>query len=251
MLSSPRKPLELSSSSLRILAMGLMLCDHTWALLLPDQQWLTCAGRLAFPIFAFLLTEGFFHTRDLKRYCLRMLLWAVVTEVPFNLMVGSGVLYPYHQNVLWTFLISLVLMAAMERVRRRYRPLPAALLCALLAAAGYVLGYLTMVDYYGVGVLTVLVFYFFRGRRWRDLLGQFLCLNILHGMLLGGYYFTVTLFGHEFEIVQQGLAVLALVPIWLYRGRQGYHAKWFQWFGYAFYPLHMLVLYAIYRLIVG
>ena len=51
------------------------------------------------------------------------------------------------------------------------------------------------------------------------------------------------------QLVQQGLALLALLPIWLYRGRQGYHARWFQHFGYAFYPLHMLVLYAIYQLV--
>lgn len=242
-------PFGLSAFSLRVLAMALMLCDHTWALLLPGQRWLTCIGRLAFPIFAFLLAEGFFHTRDRRRYCLRMLFWAVVTEIPFNFMMGSSPLYPFHQNVLWTFLIALLTMAALEKVRGSFRPLPALLLCALLTAAGYVLGYLAMVDYYGEGVLTVLVFYFFRNRRWRDFLGQFLCLNILHAVMLGGYFFTITLFGHEFEIVQQGLAVLALVPIWLYRGRQGYHARWFQRFCYAFYPLHMLVLYAIYQIV--
>lgn len=116
------------------------------------------------------------------------------------------------------------------------RPLPSLLLCALLTAAGFLAGYLTMADYYGVGVLTVLVFYFFRGCRWWDFLGQLVCLYLLHVQLLGGYFFTITLFGREFEIVQQGLALLALLPIWLYRGRQGYHARWFQHFGYAFYP---------------
>ena len=248
-MPSLRRSFDLSSASLRVLAMALMLCDHTWAMLLPEQQWLTCIGRLAFPIFAFLLTEGFFHTRIRRRYCLRMLFWAAVTEVPFNLIAGGGLLYPYHQNVLWTFLIALLLMSAMEWVRRRCRPLPALLLCALLTAAGFFLGYLTMVDYYGVGVLTVLVFYFFRRRRWLDFLGQLLCLGILHWSILGGYFFTITLLGHEFEIVQQGLAVLSLLPIWLYRGRQGFHARWFQRLCYAFYPLHMLALYAAYRLL--
>lgn len=248
-MSAPRKPIALSAATLRVLAMVLMLCDHTWALLLPGEQWLTCVGRLAFPIFAFLLTEGFFHTRSLRRYCLRMLFWAVVTEIPFNLMMAGAPLYPYHQNVLWTFLIALLLMAALDQVRQRCAPLPSLLLCALLTAAGFLAGYLTMADYYGVGVLTVLVFYFFRGCRWWDFLGQLVCLYLLHVQLLGGYFFTITLFGREFGIVQQGLALLALLPIWLYRGRQGYHARWFQHFGYAFYPLHMLVLYAIYQLV--
>lgn len=65
--------------------------------------------------------------------------------------------------------------------------------------------------------------------------------------MLGGYYYDVELFGHTFELVQQGLAILALIPIWLYRGKQGYHAKWFQYFCYAFYPLHLLVLYIIWN----
>lgn len=250
-MCSPRRPFDLSSAALRVLAMGLMLCDHTWGLLFSDHQWLTCIGRLSFPIFAFLLAEGFFHTSNLKRYCLRMLFWAAVTEIPFNLMMGGSVIYPYHQNVLWTFLLALGLMAAMEQVRQRCRPLPAILLCALLTAAGFFLGYLTMVDYYGVGVLTVLVFYFFHSWRWRDFLGQLVCLYFLHVQILGGYFYSVTLFGHEFEIVQQGLALLALPLIWLYRGRQGFHAKWFQRLGYAFYPLHMLVLYAVFQLIMS
>ena len=60
--------------------------------------------------------------------------------------------------------------------------------------------------------------------------------------LLGGLMYPVRLFGVEFELCQQGLALLALVPIWLYRGRQGYHSKPFQYFCYAFYPVHMLIL---------
>ena len=93
-----------------------------------------------------------------------------------------------------------------------------------------------------VGVLTVLVFYFFRGRVWWCLAGQLLALYWLNVEMLGGLMSPVQLFGVSFEICQQGFALLALVPIWLYRGRQGYHSRWFQYFCYAFYPVHMLVL---------
>lgn len=58
----------------------------------------------------------------------------------------------------------------------------------------------------------------------------------------GGLLYPVHIFGMEFEICQQGLALLALIPIWLYRGRQGYHSKPFQYACYAFYPVHMLIL---------
>ena len=112
----------------------------------------------------------------------------------------------------------------------------------LFTIAGGFLGTLTMVDYYGIGVLTVFIFYFFRGRKWWCLLGQIAALYWVNVELLGGLMYPVRLFGMEFELCQQGLALLALVPIWLYRGRQGYHSKPFQYFCYAFYTVHMLIL---------
>ena len=67
-------------------------------------------------------------------------------------------------------------------------------------------------------------------------------LLIFVGVLIVGLLYPVHIFGMEFEICQQGLALLALIPIWLYRGRQGYHSKPFQYACYAFYPVHMLIL---------
>ena len=99
-----------------------------------------------------------------------------------------------------------------------------------------------MVDYYGVGVLTVFVFYFLHGRKWWCFLGQLAALYWLNVELLGGLMYPVQLFGMEFELCQQGLALLALIPIWLSRGRQGYHSKPFQYLCYALYPVHMLLL---------
>ena len=207
--------------------MTFMLMDHLWATLLSSQMWLTHVGRLAFPIFAFLAVEGYFHTRSFKRYALRMLLFAVLSEVPFDLMYGGTVFYPVHQNVIWTLLLGL---------------LGIRLTCAAVVVLGFALGTLGMVDYYGAGVLMVFAFYFFRERKWWCLLGQLAALYWLNVVVLGGQMYPVTLFGREIELCEQGLALLALVPIWLYRGRQGHHSKAFQYACYAFYPAHMLVL---------
>ena len=236
---------DLSSAGLHLLAMGLMLCDHLGATLFPAAEWLTCLGRLSFPIFAFLLVEGFFHTHDLRAYLLRLLGWAVLSELPFNLIYGGSLLYPYHQNVLWTLLLGLCLIALMERVKGQFSPLPAFGLCTLLTLAGFLLGFGAMTDYYGVGVLTILTFYFFRERSWKCFLGQLICLGYLNLELLGGLNYTVNLWGHEVEFAQQGLALLALIPIWLYRGRKGYSSKGFRLLCYGFYPGHMLILYGI------
>ena len=240
--SSASKNFELTAAVLHIIAMTLMLMDHLWATLLPAREWLTCAGRVAFPIFAFMAVEGYFHTRSFKKYILRMLLFAVLSEIPFDLMYGGTWFYPVHQNVLWTFLLGLLGVWLMEQVRKKGKTWLYLLVCVLVVPAGLVLGTLCMVDYYGVGVLTVFVFYFLHGRKWWCFLGQLAALYWLNVELLGGLMYPVQLFGMEFELCQQGLALLALIPIWLYRGRQGYRSKPFQYLCYAFYPVHMLLL---------
>ena len=227
---------DLSAAALHILAMALMLMDHLWATLLPAQEWLTCAGRVAFPIFAFMAVEGYFHTHDLKKYTLRLLLFALLSEIPFDLMYGGTWFYPVHQNVIWTLLLGILGIHLMETVRKKQKTGLYLLVSALVVVAGAVLGTLGMVDYYGAGVLTVFIFYFFHGhgRKWWCLLGQLAALYWVNVELLGGLMYPIQLFGMDFELCQQGLALLALVPIWLYRGRQGYHSKPFQYACYAF-----------------
>jgi hypothetical protein len=88
----------------------------------------------------------------------------------------------------------------------------------------------------------VLVFYFFRQRRWYCLLGQIITLSYINIWMLQGRYYPITISGRTFDFYQQSLALLALIPIWLYHGRQGHHSKGFQYICYAFYPFHMLVL---------
>ena len=105
-----RLKMETTTMVLHLLAMAFMLCDHLWATFMTNQEWMTCVGRVAYPIFAFMIVEGYFHTKNLKKYVCRLLLFAVVSEIPFNLAMGSRVFYPIHQNVLWSFLISIGLI---------------------------------------------------------------------------------------------------------------------------------------------
>lgn len=237
--------IETTSFSLHIMAMLFMLCDHVWGTLLTGHEWLTCIGRLTFPIFAFMIVEGYFHTKDLKKYVRRLLLFAILSELPFNLAIGGTAFYPLHQNVLWSFLISIGLIHMLEKARTRQKIWLQVLagVGALLLAC--VLGLVTFVDYYHAGILTVLAFYFFRGRKWWQCLGQFLCLWWINLELLGGLVYHVSVFHMDLAIHQQGLALLALIPIWLYRGKQGPHSKALQYLYYGFYPAHLLILWLI------
>ena len=224
------------------MAMVFMLCDHLWGTIIPGNDWLTCIGRISFPIFAFLLVEGYFHTRNLKKYVVRLMLFAIISEIPFNLAMGSRWIFPIHQNVLWSFLISLGLIHWNERAKATQKTWRRILVGIITVLLGYVLGLLTMVDYYHTGILTVLVFYFFRQRKWWSYIGQALCLWYINMEMLSGFSYEIHLFGETYFFVRQSLALLALIPIWLYHGKQGYHSKPFQYACYAFYPLHLLIL---------
>jgi hypothetical protein len=233
--------MELTSASLHILAMFFMLLDHMWATVVPGNEWMTCVGRLAFPIFAFLLVEGFFHTRSRKKYALRLLIFALVTEIPFNLMAGGRFFFPIHQNVLWTFLLSFGLMAWNERARGA-KPWRRMLRFILSFVAGLLVGLLTMVDYYGYGIAMVLIFYLSRGNSWGCKLIQLVGLYWINVEMMGGLVYEFEALGRIWVIHQQGFAVLALIPIWLYKGKKGHSSKAFQYFCYGFYPVHMLIL---------
>ena len=241
--------LETTSMSLHLMAMGFMLCDHLWATIVPGNDWLTCIGRLTFPIFAFLTVEGYFHTHSFKKYMTRLLIFAILSEIPFNLVMGSSWFYPIHQNVLWTFLLGLGLIHLNEKAKKTGKLVRRILTGIGTVCMAYVLGILLFVDYYHAGVLMVLVFYFFRGRKWWNFIGQFLLLYYINVELLAGYTYEFTLFGETYYFVRQGFALLALIPIWLYQGNEGYKSKTLQYVYYGFYPVHLLIL-ALLRMII-
>ena len=233
--------LQLTSVSLHVIAMAIMLIDH-FKMVFPDLVILECIGRIAFPIFAFLIVEGFFHTRNLSKYAQRLLLFAILAEIPADLMSRGRFLYDGHQNVLWTFLIGIGLIYLNEKAKETGKPLLRILAAVGTVVAGYYVGMITKVDYYQAGVLTVLAFYFFRGRKWWCYAGQLVSMVYLHCVELAVVMLTFPLFGQTVSFPKQGLALLALIPIWLYRGEQGRKSKCFQYFCYAFYPVHMLIV---------
>lgn len=240
--------IEITSFWLHIIAMLLMLCDHLWATVVPGNDWLTCVGRIAYPIFAFMIVEGYFHTHNLKKYVGRLLLCAVLSEIPFNLVMGSRIFYPIHQNVLWTFLIGILLIYLNENAKKKGKWWLRILVGVGTVVLGFILGLVTFVDYNQAGVYMILVFYFFRGRKWWHFVGQLVLLAYINIEVLSGYAYEINLFGNTYFLVRQGFAVLALIPIWLYRGKQGYYNKYVKAVYYGFYPVHLLILGLIHML---
>lgn len=224
---------SLSSAALRNLALLLMFMDHVGAVLLPQQLWLRAVGRLAFPIFAFQIGEGYRHTSNWKSYLGRLLLFALLSEIPFNLLVSGRLWASAHQNVLFTLSLGLLAIAGMEKGRACPSPWKSWLCCVGLPLLCLLAAEWLHTDYGWSGVLMVLGLYLFRKSRPM----QLLLMVYLNQFCIRSR--TVTLLGLSLHL--QLFAVLALPLIWTYNGERG--KGWN--IGYWFYPLHMLLIAAI------
>lgn len=210
--------LGLTSFQLKCIAILTMVIDHTGAVLFPGQMLFRYIGRIAFPVFAFLLTEGFFHTRDVRNYMMRLGMFALLSEVPYDLAFRNTLLEFSHQNVFFTLFIGLAMMYAMEKSPGWAAKIPEALL-AMWAAE------LLCSDYGCRGILLILVFYLLRGSG--------------APMLLLGVGWNLI-----FNRSVQMYGALAMIPVAMYNGERGPSMKYFF---YVFYPAHLLLLYAAAR----
>lgn len=224
-----------SGSTLKLIAVVTMLIDHIAAavlarLLITGQGTpalyqiyfgMRDIGRIAFPIYCFLLVEGFDHTRDRKKYALRLLLFALVSEVPFDLAFSGTPLEFGYQNVFFTLLIGLLTIMAFDAVfeKNEWHTAVRAVLMAVIALGGMGLAYLMHTDYDAKGVMVILVLYLTRKIRG---------LQILAGCLAFCWW----------ELP----AIVAFIPIAFYNGKRGLNIKYLF---YAFYPVHLLILYLI------
>lgn len=244
--NTPKKWQFLDANQLRFLALFFMLLDHMWATIIPGNIWMTYVGRLAFPIFAFQIVEGYFHTSNVKRYAKRLFYFALISEIPFNLMLGSSWLYPFHQNVIFTLLLGLFAIKGLDYARKK-RDVKSILIGLLTLAGTSFLAQYGFTDYGAMGVYTIVAFYIFRGFKgaWIGQLLALIYLNIIH---FQGQFIPIEFFGSIFEFTTQGFAVFALLPIWLYNGKKGSTSKTIQYISYWFYPVHMLILYILFQM---
>ena len=227
----------LTGSTLKIIAMVTMLIDHVAAVLMTRMYlgWggsaefyniilmMRLVGRLAFPIFCFLLVEGFMRTRDVKKYVLRMLMFAFVAEIPFDLSLTSRVMTWKHQNVMFTMAIGLLALYALKWIdEKSYVKGKKWLLQGIVVAAAAGLATICKTDYSWSGILCICAIYLFKASNERKvLLG---CVPLIMASIL------------------EVMAVLVTPLVRMYNGERGLKLKYFF---YAFYPLHLFILYVV------
>ena len=221
--SPKRRESALSSFVLRLIALVCMCVDHAGLALFPSASAFRCVGRLAFPLYCFLLAQGFAHTRDIRAYARRLLLLACVSEIPFDLLIFGRLSSAMEQNVVFSLLLGLLALCAARALSAR--PLP----CALSILALMLLAMVTQVSFGWLGVALCLAYGYAGGDKKRQALFTVLLTLLYSGVARG--WVTISL-----------CAALSAVPILLYNGRPGPHGKALTFFFYAAYPLHLFAL---------
>ena len=221
---------RLSQESLKLIACITMLIDHLGVVFFHGVGW-RLVGRLSFPIYCFLLTEGAHYTRNQKRYGLRLLAGLLLSEVPFDLLF-FGKLTLAHQSVMVTLLLGFLYVVTVRQVKTDGSRILLLLVYAML-------GEVMNGDYGGTGVAVVGLFELTReddGKWWKRTLGLAALSWTIGGMgiRLGRTMIPIQVF-----------SMVSMIPILLYDGSKRTGNRWVQRVFYLFYPVHLLVLYAV------
>ena len=234
---------------LKMIAVITMLIDHSaatilerilvqmpsWAPATVDnwEQWyrldllLRGIGRMAFPIYCFLLVEGFHYTHSRRKYAARLFVFALISEVPFDMALNQSVLEFSYNNVFFTLFLGLLVIMAADWVMERFSSdnltseIGRITLLVVIGMVGCALAsYVISCDYGASGVISIYIMYLLRSKRELGFALAVVSLGVFSG---------------ELEL----LALLMLIPLHFYNGTRG---KQHKYFFYAFYPLHLLLL---------
>lgn len=186
-------------------------------------------GRLSFPLFAFLVSEAYCHTSDLKKYYKRLLIFALISQIPFMLfrtLVGEWEML----NIIFTLLLGLTCIMVYDKIKNKYISIPI-VICII------VFGEIIKVDYGWLGVITVFIMYLLRNKK--------MFLPLIYGIIVFSYYYSVVGNEYIFDIRN----ILLILFTWsstfiinMYNGEKG---KSMKYFFYWFYPIHMLGVYLL------
>ena len=206
--------------TLKIIAIITMFLDHYYRII-GGPEWLSILGRLAFPIFAFSISEGYSHTKNVNKYLMRLLNFAIIIQLPNFLGFQE-----YPLNIFFTLALGLFCLEILDnnKINIVVRYIVVLYLCFLAEKTG--------LDYGAYGVILIILFNKLKNNKLYIFIA-FLALNLV-----------ILKIGNLSEM--QMYSVFSLVPIFLYNGKKGYGMKFFF---YLFYPLHFIFLYFLNELL--
>ena len=220
----------LDGTTLKLIAMISMVFDHAGDMFFPDVMWPRMIGRLAMPIFSFFIAEGFSHTRDKKKYLCRLGIFALISEIPFDLAFEGKIGFS-HQNIMLSFFLAVVALMLYDWIQGgtksedNHASIGKTVLGVIAVAAIAALSLLLRADYTIFAVIAVFLFYVLRQKHPLVRTGVGVAFLALTRTV--GYYCTTG---------------LSFIPLAMYNGKKG---KGLKWLFYGFYPGHLLLLAAI------
>ena len=224
---SLRKMQFLDGTALKIIAMVSMVIDHVGDSFFPQQIWIRAVGRIAMPIFAFCVAEGFIHTHDRGRYLLRMLIFGLISEIPFDLVTSGKILEFGHQNIMLTFSWAILGLTCCDKIIGKERSPGRNLAAAAILVVFLAVSVFLRLDYSMLALALIAVFYLLRVKNlW------------IRNTVAAAVHAAIRNVGiHWFGL-------LGFVPLYMYNGKRG---KGLKWVFYLFYPCHFLVIFLIKR----
>ncbi|MCL2070216.1 MAG: conjugal transfer protein TraX [Treponema sp.] len=228
----------LTTNKLKIIAAIAMFCDHFVSVFLPHDELISLLfrllGRTAAPVFCFFIAQGFYYTRDRRKYIIRLLVLALISHIPYNLSFG----YTFFQatSVIWPLALGLVALTAFksEKIHLVLKLAIVAVCCALAYRANWNF----------VAVLWILMFGIFHGDLKRQI-AAFCTIGVVFHLIPVFYRFG---FFHDRFPQWFQLGIFLTIPLLLmFNGNMGKKSKFMAWFFYVFYPGHLLLLYLLNR----
>ena len=217
---------KITSSTLKWIAITTMIIDHLGAVFFdPDVNgWFLLfrmVGRTAFPLFAFMLTEGFRHTSNLKKYMLRLGIFAIISEVPYDFCESGKLIDFDKQNVFYELLLGLIVLYLINKPYKIKDKDISPIVRVLIIIAGAVIGWVCNFDYHWIGILVIVFLYYIRENfLWY-------AAGVVVAYAIGA------------DVIVAICVIPALVLIYYYNGKKGRGGKVFKWFFYLFYPVHL------------
>ncbi len=218
----------MSSFILKIIAVVTMLFDHSGYIIFNGFSYFNYIGRISMPLFAFQISEGYTHTRDVKKYLFRLFTFAVISQIPFMLYEFS-IGKEFSFNVIFTFCISLLCLIIYDKQKNKFISFALIILIAIISC------YIKLA-YAPFAIIIILIFSIFKNKKaLMSICYITACiLNYLPNLIKYNFYYKY--------IILCIFTILPILPILLYNGKKG---KSFKYFLYLLYPLHLLVLFLI------
>lgn len=227
----------MSSFVLKIIGIVTMLCDHIGDGFLMHFSFFNLIGRIAFPIFAFQIVQGYIHTSNLKKYLSRLFIFACISQLPFMLFL-STFYDSYYLNIFFTLLLGVITIYGFDMIKNKY-------LSILFVLLMFTITHFLNVDYGSYGVIIIFIFYIFSKKLFNKKF--IMCLTFIF----------ITIIKYLPDIISYPNAAIiyvycilftciSLIPICAYNGKKGASVKYLF---YIFYPLHLFIIYCLHFLI--